>query len=410
MIAIGNTTMVVTSTSPIIPHTVDSFDPVFIKRCQKLYEHHSATSGTTFHTAILKVFEEVLEIGQAHSEKAILEETCDAIIALTQIICLYKSGHKFNDAMEQTLQKCESRKKEALKSMKKEALKSMKNKQTHTIFDTFGPAPRTSPLCYPGVHPLESYLLSGPNDLDINPIKVADTLGGSNVGGATLSKKLDSLGATPLERRYPIIGYGSNANPAQLQNKFYDKDDDTSTVIPVFKATLEGYDVVYANSFASYGSIPATITASPGTTVSVWITLLDKSQLATMDKTEGRNIRYWMAQLLGEVRFDDYDKLIKAFAYVHAEGVLNLEGAGGPTRLATIPAQHPRFTGLDQYQILQKISRLLNTDMKPEQLVDTFPDTCEYFRKKLKLLSVGMNSIGYNKLSGNDELSKLDFD
>ena len=252
----------------------------------------------------------------------------------------------------------------------------------------YEPAPRNSPTCYPGTRPPESYLFGSNN---IIPIKITDRLEDSDADGMPLPAKLKTLEASPLEERYPIIGYGSNANPVQLQSKFKGKD----AVIPVLRGMLDGYDVVYANSFASYGSVPATITESSKTKVQVWVNLLDKHQLAIMDKTEGRNIKYCMGKLYGKVVLNGGTSL-ESFSYIHADGVLDL--GEGPIRLKTIPAENPKFMDLDQCQILQKLSKLWKIDKTPEMFAENIAKNCEHYRKKLSSISNGMQSTGYTKI------------
>ena len=267
--------------------------------------------------------------------------------------------------------------------------------------ETYGPAPRTTPVCYPGLRPPGSYLLQGNSNSEIIPIKPADSIKNSNTGGVTLSEKLNQLDATPLEERYCIIGYGSNANPLQLQNKF---KDDQNAVIPVLKATLTGYDIIYANSFAPYGSVPATITESPGTDVGVWINLLDSHQLKIMDETEGRNTKYWMAKLSGILTMDGTNTHMDPFSYVYTDGILDL--GDGPIRLETVPAINSRFASLDQYQILRKLARLWDIGMIPWLFADDIARNCEFYRTKLRTSFPAINSTGYEKIINNTNIPK----
>lgn len=82
--------------------------------------------------------------------------------------------------------------------------------------------------------------------------------------------------------RFPVIASGSNASPARLLAKFGDNHR-----IPVTRATLEGFAVVFAGHFTAYGAIPATLAPHDGASSSVWITWLTADQLQIMHRSEG---------------------------------------------------------------------------------------------------------------------------
>eukprot|EP00177_Eucheuma_denticulatum_P005341 GFKZ01009705.1.p1 GENE.GFKZ01009705.1~~GFKZ01009705.1.p1 ORF type:complete len:269 (+),score=33.79 GFKZ01009705.1:278-1084(+) len=79
----------------------------------------------------------------------------------------------------------------------------------------------------------------------------------------------------------PILAIGSNAAPFQLRRKF-----PTPTTIPVLSITLHHHDIVFAAWLATYGSVPATLIHSPGTSIQAHLTLLNASQLRRMHETE----------------------------------------------------------------------------------------------------------------------------
>ena len=94
------------------------------------------------------------------------------------------------------------------------------------------------------------------------------------------------LDATTLDTsgRVARLAVGSNAAPAQLQRKLGALD--ASATVPVVAVELRDHDVVYAAGLAGYGAVPATMVVSPGTRVSVHVTMLDEVQLAAMDRSE----------------------------------------------------------------------------------------------------------------------------
>lgn len=161
-------------------------------------------------------------------------------------------------------------------------------------------------------------------------------------------------GATrPLDRhpdlagRTPVIACGSNRAPAHLARKFAHHPN---TVIPVERATLAEFDVVYSAHITRYGSIPATLIPSPGTRVALSLTWLDDRQLAVMHETEGpgENYDYVCLERLALVTEAGH-ALAAASVYRSRHGAL-LEG-GAPVALAAFTAQGRRFRARDQVAV-----------------------------------------------------------
>ncbi len=255
--------------------------------------------------------------------------------------------------------------------------------------DEFGPAPRKNGLLYPGKRPSQSYVMCGNSISLISPVSpLKDTLVSTNHGTLSLIEFL-RLHDTDIGNRYCVIGYGSNACPAQLHEKFNDD------VLIVLRGTLQNYDIVYANAITKYGSIPATIIDSPGTTVQVWCNILDEEQLYTMDETEGRDTSYIMGKLNGTVRLDGLSKYA-AYSYVHSQGALNYKGK--PIRIADIPATNPIHDSLNQIEMLELFSNIIN---EPKVAPSFIKDIIKYrvkYTKKLHDLSKGIHSTQFERL------------
>ncbi len=140
---------------------------------------------------------------------------------------------------------------------------------------------------------------------------------------------------TDFGGRVPVIACGSNRSPDQLGRKFGQLDG--AVTIPVQRAWLEGFDVVYAAHITSYASIAATLQHVPGVSVEVSLTWLTDEQLALMHGTEGRGVSYDYARLDGlELSLDGGGALASAFAYVYRNGCLAEDG--GPVALGEVPA------------------------------------------------------------------------
>ena len=162
-------------------------------------------------------------------------------------------------------------------------------------------------------------------------------------GAAPASEVLGDLGVTGaagLDERTPVLAYGSNAAPEQLARKYADFGD--GVVIPVIKARLAGFDVVYSSHFTRYGSVPATLEASADTVAEIAVTFLTASQLALMHTTEGVGRGGAFGRLSGVgLEVDGLGQLDAAFAYLSRRGSLALNGA--PLALSAVAARGRRF-------------------------------------------------------------------
>jgi hypothetical protein len=114
---------------------------------------------------------------------------------------------------------------------------------------------------YPYEVPDASYVLFEGEALDLTHYKVDD-----------------------LDQRTAVLAYGSNAAPSQLKRKFAATLKDE--MVPVLKAFLPGFDVVFSARLSRYGAIPATLAPSKGTVLETFVTCLTDGQLAKMHETE----------------------------------------------------------------------------------------------------------------------------
>ena len=152
-----------------------------------------------------------------------------------------------------------------------------------------------------------------------------------------------------LTGRIPVLAIGSNRSPEQLLRKFSERD-----VIPVTSVQLCGYDVVYAAHMASYGSIPAVLTCSPGTVIDIGINWLSRIQLERMHETEaiGINYNFGIASKLNILSGNEH-KIHNVGCYLGIHGCLSLKK--NPIALKEINARNRVFTALSQFEILGEI-------------------------------------------------------
>lgn len=185
------------------------------------------------------------------------------------------------------------------------------------------------------------------------------------VPAAEVLHGLDVPGAAALEARVPVLAHGSNAAPETLARKYARFDEDV--VIPVIRARLAGYDVVYATHFSSYGSIPSTLGRSAGTVAEIAVNFLTPHQLALMHETELSALNYAYGRLGGiEIELDGLGTLDAAHVYVTRHGSLGVTGA--PLALAAIAAQHRRFAAVTKAEVLS----LVRDRLAPGRDLDAF--------------------------------------
>ena len=201
---------------------------------------------------------------------------------------------------------------------------------------------------YPFAQPAHSFIFAGGAALAVVELTGGDIEAASvRVRGETMRvadycRTVGLAPADPLAARIPVIAHGSNAAPERLVQKFGRRAE--GAVIPVLRATLESFDVVYAPHFSSYGSIPATLEASPDTAVEIALTYLTSAQLAAMDATEIRAVGPTYARgRLAKIRChaEGQGTLGEAQVYLAKRGSLQFEGS--PRAFAALRAARRRF-------------------------------------------------------------------
>lgn len=208
---------------------------------------------------------------------------------------------------------------------------------------------------YPYAPPPHSYLFVNGEALEIvdpggDPVRD----GRLRVDGrvAPSAEALEALGAADaegLDGRAPVLAYGSNAAPEQLARKYGGFAGDV--VIPVLRARLSGYDVVYSAHFTRYGAIPATLEPSAGTVAEVAVVFLTPGQLAVMHESEIAAVNYSYGRLSGlTLALDGAAPRDAAFVYLTRYGSLALSGA--PLALAAIAAGGRRFAAASEREVL----------------------------------------------------------
>ena len=166
------------------------------------------------------------------------------------------------------------------------------------------------------------------------------------------------LPADAFDGRMPVIASGSNASPARLAAKFGDGDE-----IPVTRAELRHFAVVFAGHFTAYGAIPATLCPHRGAVSDVWITWLTPDQLQIMHRSEGvigcREAvqRYDFIQLIDiDLRAERIGPIDRAGAYLSKR---MLAPAGEAVRFAEVPVASASLAARSHRSALRHAATLL---------------------------------------------------
>ena len=226
--------------------------------------------------------------------------------------------------------------------------------------------------------------------------------GGESVGFDALCRAAGLAAPAPLAERIPVIAHGSNAAPERLAEKFGGAPD--GAVVPVLRARLEDFDVVYAPHFSAYGSIPATLEHSPGTTVEVSVTYLTPDQVRAMDATEIRAVGpSYTRGLLGAIRchLDGHGMLSEAQVYLAKRGSLQFEGA--PRAFAALGAQGRRFEARSQPDKQARARDALAPDLDLDEFVhENLRDPARRAMRNeaLKEWAVGFSYPGFEIVEG----------
>jgi len=146
------------------------------------------------------------------------------------------------------------------------------------------------------------------------------------------------LDAGLVAGRPPVIACGSNRSPEQLARKFADFAEVT---IPVERAWLTDFDVVYAAHLTGYGAVAANLHPVPGMSVEVSVTWLSDDLMDRMHATEGLGAHYDYAHVRGlALDLECTGPRNDALGYIYRLGSLRV--GSGPVGLAEVSAHGRR--------------------------------------------------------------------
>jgi hypothetical protein len=155
-----------------------------------------------------------------------------------------------------------------------------------------------------------------------------------------------------LSGRTPLLSYGANSAPDSLARKLAPL---RGVEMPVLRAQLEGWDVVYSAHVSPYGAVPATLLESPGTTAPVFVIHPTPAQLALLSASEPN---YDLVEVDGTA------------AYRSKHGCLSLDGS--PVALAAVRSHGRTVPELDEPAVLERV----RTALEPGLTIDQFVHAC----------------------------------
>lgn len=192
-------------------------------------------------------------------------------------------------------------------------------------------------LAYPYGIPSGSYLLAGGRALD------------------------PAAAPVDLSARRALLAYGSNAAPEVLARKLGEDPEP----LPVLRAALRGFDVVYSAHVSPYGAVPGTLRRSPGTEVRVFVAYPTEAQLRTLTATEPN---YELGTLRGGVcQVEGGGSPAGLLAYRSRHGCLLLGGT--EVALEAVEARGRALPAMGQREVLERVRDLHRPGLELERFV-----------------------------------------
>ncbi len=170
-----------------------------------------------------------------------------------------------------------------------------------------------------------------------------------------------------LRGRRPLLSYGANASPGVLARKLAALP---AVPLPVLRAELDGFDVVYSAHISPYGAVPSTLQRSPGTRTPVFVAYPTAEQEQLLTATEPN---YELCELTDLVlRTEAAEEISHADAYVSRHGCLALDDS--EVALAAVDAAQRRFPALGEVEVLERVRHVLAPELDLERFVESSLD------------------------------------
>lgn len=199
----------------------------------------------------------------------------------------------------------------------------------------------TRAIAYPWERPAGSYRLT---DARVEPL---EQMPAAERDAAIAEYASDGL-------RLPVLAIGSNGSPAVLERKFAHFPDAADRAVLVLTGRLLDFDVGVAAQPALYGSMPATLFPSPGTTVAVALLWVTASQFTLLAWSE---LSYRLGRLRARFEVDEGGAAFEeVLVFVSRFGAFCVDGE--PVAMAEVPANGRRAPALSQERALDAAAAL----------------------------------------------------
>jgi hypothetical protein len=169
------------------------------------------------------------------------------------------------------------------------------------------------------------------------------------------------LGGPDLTGRRSLLAYGANASPSILARKLATRPH---LELPLLRAELHGFDVVYSAHISPYGAVPSTLQRSPGTTVPAFVAYPTAEQEELLSATEPNYELHRLHDLDLRTELGPVESLD---AYVSRHGCLTLDGT--EVALAAIEAAERHFPSLGEVEVLERVRQILAPELALERFV-----------------------------------------
>jgi hypothetical protein len=169
-------------------------------------------------------------------------------------------------------------------------------------------------------------------------------------------------GRLDLDGRTPLLAYGANAAPSALARKLAPLP---GVAMPVLRAELAGFDVVYSAHVSPYGAIPGTLQRSTGALAPVSVVYPSEEQLALLSATEPN---YELRRLAGiACRVEGTGTVDELAAFVSRHGCLVLDG--GEVGVGAIASASRALPALTEREVQSRVRDLLEPGVSLEEFV-----------------------------------------
>ncbi len=166
-----------------------------------------------------------------------------------------------------------------------------------------------------------------------------------------------------LSGRRPLLAYGSNAAPEALARKLA---AEPPTPLPLIRAELGDFDVVYSAHLSPYGSVPATLRRSPGTTAPVFIAHPTEGQRRLLAATEPNYEAHRLRGISCRPELGEPPAELDAFLSRH--GCLLLDGS--EVALEAIASLGRSLPALSEPEVLERVRATLAPQLSLPRFVE----------------------------------------